>query len=303
METTTEPNKATSSPATKQAKETALREVRYSPESQMAGASQLLARVAQDFWRSRHIAWRLFTRDVRAQYRQTILGYIWVFIPPLATAATFYFLHASGSIDLGETPIAKPAFLLIGTSIWACFVDAMQTPLKTVSAAKGMITKINFPREALLMSAMGMVGFQSLVRLVLFLVPFVTGLVSFSPSILLFPIGLAGTILLGFAIGLTLTPIGVLFKDIARAIVLLTGFWMYVTPVLFVRKTEGIGALVHTLNPVTHVLTPARAWLTGQPVGDLTGFFIVVGASLVFATIAWFVYRVSMPHIVARMGM
>ena len=39
---------------------------------------------------SRELAWRLFVRDTSAQYRQSVLGYLWVFIPPLEQVCRLY---------------------------------------------------------------------------------------------------------------------------------------------------------------------------------------------------------------------
>jgi lipopolysaccharide transport system permease protein len=46
----------------------------------------MLREIAQDVWAGRGLAWRLFLRDLRAGYRQTLLGYVWAFLPPYIIA-------------------------------------------------------------------------------------------------------------------------------------------------------------------------------------------------------------------------
>ena len=115
----------------------------------------------------RELAWRLFLRDVRAQYRQSILGYVWVFIPPLVASLPFIFLSSQGVMNIGETPIPYPAYAIIGTTIWQVFSDSMNAPLRAVLAARSMLARINLPREAILLSALAQVALGFAVRLVL----------------------------------------------------------------------------------------------------------------------------------------
>ena len=64
----------------------------YSPEPLLQHPLKMLKAIAADVYAGRELAWRLFMRDLKAQYRQTILGYVWAFLPPLVASATFIFL-------------------------------------------------------------------------------------------------------------------------------------------------------------------------------------------------------------------
>ena len=68
----------------------------YTPEPLLRHPLVMLREIAQYVWAGRELAWRLFLRDLRAGYRQTFLGYIWAFLPPLVAAATFIFLQSQG---------------------------------------------------------------------------------------------------------------------------------------------------------------------------------------------------------------
>ena len=132
----------------------------YTLASPVRNPATLLSAMARDFWASRELAWRLFLRDTSAQYRKTMLGYLWLVISPLAAAAPFILLKEGGVVRLGETPIPYAAYALIGTTIWQTFVDALNAPLKTVTAAKSVLIRINLPREGILLSALLRAGFR-----------------------------------------------------------------------------------------------------------------------------------------------
>ena len=54
---------------------------------------------------SRELVWRLFLRDFKAKYRQTVLGFLWALIMPLLTVATFVFLNRAGILNIGKVDI------------------------------------------------------------------------------------------------------------------------------------------------------------------------------------------------------
>lgn len=139
----------------------------YSPEPPIQHPLTLLRDLCKDIAAGRELAWRLFVRDVTAQYRQTYLGYVWAFLPPLVASMTFIFLQGQGIVNIEGTGIPYAAFAIIGTLLWQTFVDSMLSPLNALAGAKSMLAKINFPREAILMAGMYMVGFNLLIRLVL----------------------------------------------------------------------------------------------------------------------------------------
>src|SRR5262245_28458826 len=126
----------------------------YTPETPLRRPGRLFAEMFRDLLASRGLAWRLFVRDISAQYRQSYFGYVWAFIPPLVASLPFIYLNSQGVMRGGETAIPYPAFALIGTILWQVFVDALNAPLKTVISAKAMLVRINLPKEAVLLSAL-----------------------------------------------------------------------------------------------------------------------------------------------------
>lgn len=274
----------------------------YSPESPLRQPALFVRRMFRDLWASRGLAWRLFVRDRSAQFRESILGYVWAFVPPLIASLPFVFLNANGVVTIKETPIPYPAFAIIGTLIWQVFVDALNTPLKTIVAAKPMLTRINFPREALLLSSLATVIFNFLIRLVLLVAVMIWFKITPPPTAALFPLGILGLIFLGFTFGLLLTPLGMLFKDIQHMIPMVTMFLMFLTPVVYPKPRGGLAGEIMHWNPVAPLLTASRDWLTKGPVEDLTSVVLVSLLAVVFAFAGWVFYRLAMPHIISRSG-
>jgi lipopolysaccharide transport system permease protein len=244
----------------------------------------------------------LFVRDLSAQYRQTYLGYFWAFLPPLVAAATFIFLQSQGIVNIDGLGMPYAAFAMIGTLLWQTFVEAIQSPLGAVQSARPMLAKINFPREAILMSGLYMVLFNFAIRLVLIVGVMLVWRIMPGPSLPLFPVAMAGLLACGFAIGLLLLPVGSLYGDVGRAVPIVSQFLMLLTPVVYPARTTGLAGLLTTLNPVAPVLVTARESLTGMPLTSLVSCLVVTTAALAVCFVGLVAFRLVMPILIERMG-
>jgi lipopolysaccharide transport system permease protein len=261
-----------------------------------------LKNIGKDLIAGRELAWRLFIRDLSAQYRQTYFGYAWALLPPLLASLTFIYLNSQGilKVDTGEIPY--PAFAMIGTLLWQVFVDAIMSPPTALNQAKPMLAKINFPREAILMAGIFMVVFNFLIRLILVAAVLFWWGITPSLAVLFFPIAMAVLLMTGFCIGLAVTPIAGLYGDITRAIPIVAGFWMLFTPVVYPLRTEGLSGVIATWNPVAPLITTARESLTGVDLSQLATFSVVTCIALFLTFIGLVGFRITMPHLIARMG-
>jgi homopolymeric O-antigen transport system permease protein len=274
----------------------------YTPEPLLRHPVRLVREMAVDIWSGRELAWRLFIRDLSASYRQTWFGYAWAFLPPLANALTFVFLHSQGLFETGATTVPYAAFAMIGTLLWQIFVDALNSPVTSLLQAKPMLTKINFPRESILIAGLGMVCFNFLIRLVLLGAVLLWFKVPITASILLFPVGVAALVTCGFAVGLAISPIGGLYADVSKALPMITSFWMLLTPVVYPAKETGLAGMLTAWNPVSPLIITTRQFLTGEVQQHLLPFALAFGGSLLIALCGLIAFRLTMPHVIARMG-
>jgi lipopolysaccharide transport system permease protein len=241
-------------------------------------------------------------RDISAQYRQAFLGFLWAFILPLANTLAWIFLNSTGIIKVADTTMPYPAYVFTGTMLWAIFMDALNAPLAQVNAARGMLAKLNFPREALVVSGIYQVLFNASIKIVMLLGALIFLGITPGWSLLLFPLGILSLVLVGTTFGLLVTPVGMLYTDVGRALPLLMQFLMYVTPVVFPIPKTGWAATLFTLNPLTPIILTTRDWLTGFAPGYL-GFFLLVNiAVVVLLLVVWVVYRLAMPILIERMS-
>jgi lipopolysaccharide transport system permease protein len=261
---------------------------------------KLLLEVVRDIWSSRFLSRQLTERDIKAQYRQSYLGILWMFITPLATAAIWIFLNLSGTVKLSDTGMPYPLYAFSGTLIWSIIRESINSPTASTNAARGIMSKINFPKEALIVSGMYKLLFNSSVKLSLLVVfIFIFG-IGFHWSLLFVPFLIIAAVFTGTAIGLLITPIGMLYNDVGKAVNMALGFLMFVTPVVYEIPESGIMRSIMELNPFTPFLVVSRNMITGDITEYLPYLFVVLFLTIPLLLVGLIFYRISIPIIVER---
>jgi lipopolysaccharide transport system permease protein len=274
----------------------------YTPESRIRHPLLLLKEMWHDLLASRELAWRLLVRDISAQYRQSLLGVFWAFVPPVVTALGLVLARNTGVINIAETDLPYPAYVMFSMALWQTFVEALNGPIAAVGQAQSMLAKINFPREAIVLAKLGEVLFNFGIKLILILGLFLWFQIPITWSALLALVALAHLVILGTAIGLLLAPIGALYGDVSKLLALVIAPWLLLTPVIYpVPKGGWFGAIVN-FNPVTPLLVTTRELATTGIVSDPVSFWVVSAISLVGLLVTWVMYRLAMPFVVERMS-
>jgi homopolymeric O-antigen transport system permease protein len=272
----------------------------YTPDSPLRSPWVFLAAVGRDARAARVLAWRLFRRDISAQYRQTAFGYLWAALPAVFTALVWFALQAVGLINVKTGTVPYIAYVLTGTIFWQTFLDALNAPLKQLSQNLSMLTRVNFPTEALIASGVAQVLFSFVVRVVVLAVVLAA---SGAPVKWTAP----GAVLPAFALlafgtmlGILLLPLGMLYQDIQQGLNVVVAPLMFLTPVLYPASSAGVLAKVIRVNPLTPVFEVLREFLFGGVGPYMAEFGVVFGLTLVVTALGWLVYRLSLPMLIER---
>jgi len=279
-----------------------LKEIVYSPEPMLKRPGELIRSMKADLLASFALAWRLLVRNLSAQYRQTVLGYLWAFIPPVCVTAIWVFLNSRRILNVEDTGMPYPLFALTGIVLWQTFVDAINSPLNQVNDSRAMLAKVNFPREALILAGLGEVLFSFMIRLLLLAGIFIYYQHPLPGTIWLAPFGIVSLISMGLMTGVILTPLGMLYKDIGRGMVIITQMWFFLTPVIYPLPEDGLAADLLTFNPVTPVIVTTRDWITTGNSDMVIQFVVVSSMTLVLVFAGWLLYRLAMPHLLSRIS-
>ncbi|GAB4187207.1 MAG: hypothetical protein Fur006_26930 [Coleofasciculaceae cyanobacterium] len=277
-------------------------EVVYTPESMLRHPVQLFKLMWRDLLASRELAWRLMVRDISAQYRQSFLGVAWAFLPPIVMAAGFTLADEAKVFNVGVTDLPYPAYVMFSTALWQTFVEAINGPVQAVTMAKPMLARVNFPREALILAKVGEVLFNFAIKLILIAGLFIWFRIPVSWTVMLAPVAIIHLIMLGTLIGTLLSPLGVLYQDVSKGLTMVTGFWLFLTPVVYPLPSEGTFGVLVKLNPVTPLLVTARELATTGVISNAYGFWVVSVLTLGGLLLTWVAFRLAMPYVIERVS-
>jgi lipopolysaccharide transport system permease protein len=274
----------------------------YTPASQLREPGRLFRDMIRDLAASRELAWRLLVRNISTRYRQTLLGYAWAILPPIVTTIVFVFLRSAGFFNVAETGVPYPLFVLSGMMLWQAFADALNSPMRLVMGSGAMLTRVNFPREALILVAIGEVLFSFLIRFCVLVGAIFWFGIAVPWTAALVPLGVLALVALGIVLGVLFTPLAVLYHDIGQGVSFLVSLLIFLTPVFYPPPASWPGSLTMILNPVSPVLDTTRSWLlTGSP-DHLAGFLVVSLVSAAALLFSWILYRLALPILIERMS-
>ena len=106
-----------------------VKQTTYNADSVLSKPAELLIEVFTEIIAFRGLIWILFVRDLKAQFRQSYFGYIWLFLPPVMTTAVWLFLNSQKVIEVADTGIPYPLFVILGSVVWQTFVKLIQAPM------------------------------------------------------------------------------------------------------------------------------------------------------------------------------
>jgi lipopolysaccharide transport system permease protein len=272
-------------------------EVQYTPEgvrrAGLAGWQLMVKEIAE----SRRLIWLLILRDISARYRQSLLGYVWAVVPPVMTVGVFAFLHASRVLPIGETRIQYVAYALWGISVWQLFAGCLSSCTVSLVSSGPLVTKVNIPREALVIAAIGQPVFDFFVRLVPVIAVFIWYGVVPSWGAMFTPLVLLPVILLALGLGFVLSIANLVIRDTGNALGTVLTVGMFLTPVLYPPPVRWPFFLVNILNPLSPLLTASQDLIA---VGFLTAPDMFAAACLFSLTSAlggWRAFRVTIPRV------
>jgi lipopolysaccharide transport system permease protein len=232
-----------------------------------------------EVWQYRELLYFFVWRDVKVRYKQTVIGIAWVVLQPLMTMGVFT-LFFGRLARLPSDGLPYPVFYFAALVPWTYFSTSLQTCTNVVVANQHVITKVYFPRLVLPLSAVvsGVVDFA--IGFVVLLV--VTAIYGIKPTVaaLWLPVLLLLAVLTALGVGLWMSALNALYRDVRYVVPFLVQFWMFASPVAYPSSlVPQRWRWLYGLNPMAGVIDGFRWALTGH--GVAPGPLMLASASAV----------------------
>jgi homopolymeric O-antigen transport system permease protein len=236
-----------------------------------------------EVWSYRELLCFFVWRDVKVRYKQTVIGVAWVVLQPLLTMGVFT-LFFGRLAKLPSDGLAYPVFYFCALVPWNYFATALQACTAVVVDNQRMITKVFFPRLVLPLSAIvsGLVDF-AIGFVVLGVVLAVSGI---RPGLaaLWLPVLMLLTVLTALGVGLWMSALNALYRDVKYLVPFLMQFWMFASPVAYPTSlVPQRWRWLYGLNPMAGVIDGFRWALTGH--GQPPGPLLLASSAMVFAVV------------------
>jgi lipopolysaccharide transport system permease protein len=244
----------------------------------------------RDLWVYRELVYFMTWRNLKVRYKQSVLGVGWAILQPFLTMVVFSIFFG----NLAKVPsdgVPYPIFSYTALIPWTLFSKALQDASHSLVQNSHMITKIYFPRMILPLAAVLAGVLDFLIAFVVLLGMMVFYHVAPTANIWSIPLFLLLTLITAIGVGLWLSALNVLYRDIGYVLPFLTQFWMYISPIAYpTSMVPEKWRLVYALNPMTGVVEGFRWALlgTGQAPGmitlvsSLTALFIFITGMFYF---------------------
>jgi lipopolysaccharide transport system permease protein len=236
-----------------------------------------------ELWSSRELLYFFVWRDIKIRYKQTAIGAAWAVLQPLLTMLVFsLFFGRLAHIPSGGLPY--PVFYYSALLPWMYFAAALQNATNTIVENQRLITKVYFPRLTLPLSAVvsGLVDFG--VSFLMFLVIMAYYRIRPSAAMLWLPLFLLLAVLTALGVGLWLSALNAIYRDVRYVLPFLVQFWMFASPIAYASSlVPARWRWLYGLNPMAGVIEGFRWSLTGR--GDPPGRMFVVSALVVVAVL------------------
>ena len=209
-----------------------------------------------DVWSRRYLLSLLVRKDTQIRYRDSVLGWIWSYIKPLAQFVV-YFVAMGMFLGLNRSMPNYPIYLFSGLVVMNYFNEAFSNATRSILDNGALVKKIYLPRELFPVSSV-IIAFVNFFPqfVVLFGACLIVGWQPRPTQVLALLLSVAVVTVLATGLGLIFGAINVGLRDAQNIVDLITMFAMWLSPVLYsINLVEAIAPhwvlLAYNLNPLT----------------------------------------------------
>lgn len=209
-------------------------------------------------WNYRGFVASSVANEFKSKLARSRFGTAWVVLQPLAQVLIFTTILSNvlaARLAGVDNKYAYAVYLISGILCWSLFAEIIQRCTTIFIDNASLLKKVQFPRIALPLIAVGSAAITNLALLgmILLILPFL-GIMPGLSFLWLIPLMLL-TIALATGIGLFLGTLNVFVRDVGQVVAVVLQFWFWVTPIVYPISVvpEAFRATL-AINPVVPIV-------------------------------------------------
>lgn len=240
--------------------------------------------------RYRGLIQSLVSRELKARYRGSVLGFFWSFVNPLLLLAVYSFVFSTIMPNTEERTQPYAVFMFCGLLPWTWFAASMLEASNSLIAGGNLIKKVLFPAEVLPIVSV----LSNMVHFLLGL-PILFGFMLYNhalphfPGVLWFPVIVLVQLLFTISAVLLLSALTVHFRDLRDLLANLITLWFFVTPIIYPYFLPAVKnyLIFFKYNPMYHIIVAYQESLFFEKFGHYGVLWVGAASILFFLASYW----------------
>lgn len=254
----------------------------------------------KNFWKYRYLLQEIVRKNVKLQYRNSVLGMFWTFLQPLLT--TIVLALVFGGIFGRNDPSVGcyMVYLLCGRLLYEFFTQSTKRAMRSIRLSASVIKKVYVPKYIYPLSNVlaNFVTFAMsllvLVVMVIYFKCFTDEVIVINQYALLAVVPIIILLILSLGIGMILATLNVFFKDIEYIYEVFCMLLFYLTPIFYTVKSLGAIKIVQyglMANPLYSIVSMFRDCVLYGHMWNWNHFMYALGVSLVTLVIGFVIFQ------------
>lgn len=254
----------------------------------------------KNFMKYRYLLGELVKKNVKLQYRNSILGVFWTFLQPLLTMIVLTLVFGTLFGKKGSGVVNYPTYLLCGRLLYEFYSQATKKAMRSIVQNATIVKKVYVPKYIYPLSNVlsTFVTFSISLLVLVFVMAYfmIFTNTEMRPTLYMFlaivPILILCLLCVG--VGMLLATLQVFFRDVAYLYDVFCMLLFYATPIFYVKDQLGHkGALmdyVFMANPLYSIVSMFRSCVLYGEIWNWHWFSYSLGFSVVFLIIGVFAF-------------
>lgn len=243
-------------------------------------------------------------RAIARQYRMSAFGFLWAALVPLITLGIYAFVFGTvmqsrwdGAVTASGEQVSFSLYLFAGLIVFWLLAQSTADSCGAVVNHANLVKKAVFPLEILPLTIVGGALFHATINTAVLLAAMLYIHGAIPLTVLLFPVVLAPFILMLSGFSWIFAALGAYFRDLSYVIGLVMTGVLFLSPVFYSLSRLGPGLQAWVmLNPVSFIVTQARAVLVEGHTPDWSGLLAYLAVAWVVAACGLLFFRRSKRH-------
>lgn len=222
----------------------------------------------QNFWKYRFLLMEIVRKNIKLQYRNSVLGIFWTFLQPLLTTLVLVLVFGGIFGKSNEGVVCYPIYLLCGRLLYEFYTQSTKRAMRSIRNSASVIKKVYVPKYMYPLAnvvsnfATFLISMSVLVVMMLYYILFTDVQLHITPYIFLAFVPLLILLVLSTGVGLILAALNVFFKDVEYLYEVFCMLIFYATPIFYTVDALGANKFVQMglmANPLYSIVSMFRS--------------------------------------------